>query len=376
LLLAEKQRAEELQGLHNVKKARFVNIVPPPFQAHALIKSPEIKMSEYEWRYVILQDACMYWSAMNAVQDGRGHTHATHKDVSMEGRNSIWQGHAVQYGKKGEECAGVLFKLSGDKYKKALRLGSYDKRYVRVAEGEMQWWKVGYETDPSAKRGEISLRGNGCEVLLDDSSDSKFGLRQLKGGSCESPVSPFSRMGSFTAEDSGRIYHFDAQGSPFSRSQWVEAIEAQTNCEFSFPAPDTKVGDDLQWEDPASRSDVTMVVNFMELACEVCQDEHYDSKFIVRPKPLQSAASFSNPRMTFTPSSVAWRMLHFDIEESESDIESWCNALNEHIEYGIARREQPETSPSASRKTTPGPIRGKTATSPSASRKTILGSII
>jgi len=114
-------------------------------------------------------------------------------------------------------------------------LKAFQRRYVVVEEGRISWHAPAKSNAnagqlPPAEgdaKGAIDLCTNNCEVIPDLQNPDRFTLQPINGR--------WARDANFTGASNGRMFHFDATGSEYSRAWWMAAIKRHIHLSHSGP---------------------------------------------------------------------------------------------------------------------------------------------
>lgn len=141
--------------------------------------------------------------------------------MALDPREGIvhgWRHLGVEY-REPQRVAGLLYKKSPS----AFAMGRYQLRHVEVAGGRMTWSKPHPNKTAGEAKGSLDFCINPCVVEPVAGTDTQFTIRPANGQ---------WGKGMFTgAEDSGRIFEFDAEESALDRDTWIARISA--HLEFS-----------------------------------------------------------------------------------------------------------------------------------------------
>eukprot|EP00929_Paragymnodinium_shiwhaense_P080488 TRINITY_DN41988_c0_g1_i2.p1 TRINITY_DN41988_c0_g1~~TRINITY_DN41988_c0_g1_i2.p1 ORF type:complete len:962 (-),score=188.55 TRINITY_DN41988_c0_g1_i2:112-2997(-) len=241
------------------KKLEDCSIAVREAAALALGKLPDAALSAKEWAFAAAAphgDQTLRWRAREALACFGSEQHAEALASWLEHDNALVRRGAVEAlaalgavaalhalalarllmdkGKGVRAAATAAFEMlvespapppavAGHLWKKSpslLRLGTYQWRFVKIAEGRMAWWssQEAAPADPSDMAdcsGCVDLREGACEAVLVPSSDKdqqQFVLRPVTGTALD---------GTFTGAGMDREFGFDATSSEYCAEAWV-----------------------------------------------------------------------------------------------------------------------------------------------------------
>lgn len=120
-----------------------------------------------------------------------------------------------------EDEDGAPSSMGGYLWKKSpsvLVLFKYQSRFFMVKNGKITWWETKRDADTSGSRrskGCLDLKVNRVSIREHDRIPTKFTIEPADGRWI---------TGNFTGSTTGRKFELDADGSEFSRTDWLSAI--------------------------------------------------------------------------------------------------------------------------------------------------------